>query len=231
MIAVFRPSIRIFGVAAVGLGVAFGALAAGPARAVVVEPVAKPVAGRDAPAQTPAADLPHTVKKKSASKQDSTDEPINIASDILTVEQAKNVAVFEGKVDAAQGSMRLRADRLEVYYEENGPEGEGTRSITQMKAFGSVVFVTAAETAQGDRGVYNVRNKTIWLEDNVVLSQGGNVLRGTRLDMDLASGKSTLKSDRRDQRVVGRFVPNSDDRDAPDDGAAVTEGATSSVGN
>ena len=227
MTAFFRFSTRIVGYALIGLAVAFGVSAAGTARAVAVEPLAKP----PVPARVPSSEAPRSASKKSVSQHDNADEPINIASDILTVEQEKNVAVFEGKVDAAQGTMRLRADRLEVYYEENAEGGENSQSITQMKAFGDVVFVTAAETAQGDRGVYNVRNRTIWLEDNVVLSQGGNVLRGTRLDMDLESCKSTVKSERRDQRVVGRFVPNSDGSETPDAGASMTENAASAVGN
>ena len=41
--------------------------------------------------------------------------PIEIAADALEVQQEKQIAVFSGNVDAQQGNIKLRADRLWVH--------------------------------------------------------------------------------------------------------------------
>jgi lipopolysaccharide export system protein LptA len=44
-------------------------------------------------------------------------QPIEITSDRLDVDQEAKTAIFEGNVDAIQGQVHLKADRLKVYYE------------------------------------------------------------------------------------------------------------------
>jgi lipopolysaccharide export system protein LptA len=52
-------------------------------------------------------------QRKAAQEED----PVEIVSDSLVVEQEKQLATFTGNVDAVQGEMRLRADKLLVYYQ------------------------------------------------------------------------------------------------------------------
>ena len=47
----------------------------------------------------------------------------------------------------------------------------------------------------------------IQLVDDVVLTRGGNVIRGTRLDMDLNSGVSKVIGGAANQRVRALFTP------------------------
>jgi len=212
-------------VAAAGL-LALGLAAAPDARAQ--EPRAKPDRGAVSSSTTPAPVSAPGSNSGASSAVREQDQPINIASDLLTVLQEENEAVFEGQVDAIQGTRRLRADKVHVHYEETrGADGQtsGGQSITKMRAFGNVVFISGGETAQGDRGVYDVRSGTIELFGKVVVSQGGSVLRGSHLVMDLNTGRSTLKADNRSKRVVGRFVPNSNSADDE------TENAARNVGN
>ena len=48
-------------------------------------------------------------------KHDS-DQPVEITSDALEVDQAAGKAVFTGTVKVAQGELRMASDRLEVFY-------------------------------------------------------------------------------------------------------------------
>lgn len=145
-------------------------------------------------------------------------EPIEIVADLLTVEQARRVAVFSGKVQAIQGEMTLSADRLEVFYAESGGAGEtaggigqGTQ-ITRIEAEGNVQVANPSDTAVGDRGVYDVAAQTIRLEGNVVLTSGANVVRGAALDVNLQTNVSTVRGGTggTNQRVRALFVPDSD---------------------
>jgi lipopolysaccharide export system protein LptA len=137
-------------------------------------------------------------------------QPIEITSDTLTVEQNKQLATFAGNVDAVQGEMKLRADRLLVHYARNG-EGAGSasenNSIRMIEAFGKVVITSPAESAQGNEGIYDVSAGTMQLTGNVVLTRGQNVIRGNRLDMNLNTGLSAVSGGQKSERVRALFSP------------------------
>jgi lipopolysaccharide export system protein LptA len=153
-------------------------------------------------------------------------QPIEITSDTLTVEQPKQLATFTGNVDAVQGDMKLRADRLLVHYARNdgagkaggGQSGGGqaggggadpaNNSIRMIEAFGRVVITSPTESAQGKQGVYDVVAGTMQLTGDVVLTRGDNVIRGNRLDMDLNTGLSKVSGGKKSERVRALFTPN-----------------------
>jgi lipopolysaccharide export system protein LptA len=134
--------------------------------------------------------------------------PIEIAADALEVQQDKQIAVFSGNVDAQQGSIKLRADRIWVYYQGDAAE-DAAQAISKIDAEGKVFFSSGTETAEGDQGTYNVDNGVITLTGEVVLTQGNNVIKGNRVVFDLTTGQSTMDGDKRggDGRVRGLFVP------------------------
>ncbi len=146
-------------------------------------------------------------------------QPIEITSDTLTVEQPKQLATFTGNVDAVQGDMKLRADRLLVHYARNSGDGQAggggsqggadpaNNSIRMIEAFGRVVITSPAESAQGSQGVYDVVAGTMQLTGNVILTRGENVIRGDRLDMDLNTGLSKVSGGKKSERVRALFAP------------------------
>jgi lipopolysaccharide export system protein LptA len=125
-----------------------------------------------------------------------SDLPIEITADSLEVLQNQKIATFTGNVDAVQGDMVLSADRLRVYYdgdEQNAAPGPaGTGSIRRIEAEGNVLMSSPRETAQGEAGVYDVAANQVTLDGAVVLTRGDNVIRGQRLEVDLASGRSRV---------------------------------------
>ena len=125
-----------------------------------------------------------------------SDLPIEITADNLEVLQNQKIATFTGNVDAVQGDMVLSADRLRVYYGGDdvnaAPGPAGTGSIRRIEADGNVLMSSPRETAQGDAGVYDVSASQVTLDGAVVLTRGDNVIRGQRLEVDLASGRSRV---------------------------------------
>lgn len=150
--------------------------------------------------------------EKIAAGHDS-DLPIEITADTLEVRQTESLAIFRGEVDAVQGDMLLRADVLVVHYRDNeeNPEQPG---ISRIDAEGNVFVSSPDETAQGERGVYDVDNQKIELAGDVVLTRGDNVIKGQQLELDLETGKSqvlsTVGPDGKRERVRGLFVPQKD---------------------
>ncbi|MGB0504836.1 MAG: lipopolysaccharide transport periplasmic protein LptA [Pikeienuella sp.] len=135
-------------------------------------------------------------------KHDET-QPIEIAADALEVRETDKIAVFSGAVDAQQGTLRLTADTVEVTY--GGGDG-GTGQIRAMKATGKVFIVNGAETASGDWAKYNVAGGVIEMGGSVTLTQGGNVVKGASLTIDLKSGQGKVKGGT-GGRVKSTFTP------------------------
>ncbi len=142
-------------------------------------------------------------------------EPIEIEADSLEVEDQSSQATFIGNVVAVQGTTRLRSDRLKATY---APSGQGERTkIRQIIATGRVhVLSKDDQSADGDWARYDVASREIVMGDKVVLRQGQNVIRGTKLFIDLNSGLSrvsggtnaTLPTQSGNGRVKALFQPS-----------------------
>lgn len=144
-------------------------------------------------------------------------QPIEIASDNLEVVQDQNQAIFTGNVIAKQGQLTVKSDRMVVFYHGSGEGAASTagamgEGIYRIECYGHVVFVRPEETAQGDTAVYDVDADTIDVVDNVLLTRGQNVLKGTKLNYNLTSGRSVLQgggtiASGGKGRVQGLFIP------------------------
>ncbi len=137
-----------------------------------------------------------------------TDQPIDINADSLEIQQEQNLAIFTGNVIAVQGNIKLRAEQLRVWYrpassKAGGDAANAGSTIIRIDAIDQVFVSSATETAQGDLGIYEVAEKRLTLTGAVVLTRGQNVLRGKKLVMDMATGRSQISGG----RVHGRFVP------------------------
>jgi lipopolysaccharide export system protein LptA len=156
--------------------------------------------------------LPSVTNPSMFGSRTDSDKPIEITADTLEVNQNRSLATFKGRVDAVQGTIRLRSDQLTVHYRDN-KEKPDQPGISKIEADGNVFISTPRETAQGARGVYDVDRSRIDLFGSVVLTQGENLVRGERLEMNLATGESKItggtgagQSDG-SGRVKGLFVP------------------------
>jgi lipopolysaccharide export system protein LptA len=118
-----------------------------------------------------------------------------------------------------QGDLVLSADQLRVHYGGDGeaaPGPAGMGAIRRIEAEGNVFLSSPRETAQGESGVYDVATNQLTMQGAVVLTQGDNVVRGQRLEVDLASGRSRMfaavpstEGGAAQQRVRALFTPES----------------------
>jgi lipopolysaccharide export system protein LptA len=145
-------------------------------------------------------------------------EPIEITSDALEVQQLQNVAIFTGNVVAIQNDVRLKSDKMTVYYtsSEEKKEGGGKQTVKKIDVEGNVFLATPEETASGNRGNYNVEGEEIHLYENVLLTRGANTLKGSQLVYNFATGKSVVTggavaatgASAGKERVRALFVPD-----------------------
>jgi len=136
-----------------------------------------------------------------------TNAPVQISADSLEVQQDNRIATFKGKVEASQDDMRLKADLVRVYYADKGKTGGGRTgddsAITRIEAVGKVFISRPGQTAQGDRGTYDLDKRVVVLEGNVIITERDNVLRGNKATMDLEGKQSVVEGG----RVQGVFQP------------------------
>lgn len=135
------------------------------------------------------------------------DKPINIEADALEVDDKKKVAVFTGNVTATQGDFSLRAKEVQVSYTqaakgqgekaqpakqaESGVPGGGGAEISRIDAKGKVLVTNKeSQTATGDWAIFEVKKQVITMGGEVVLSEGPNTIKGSRLVIDLTTGLS-----------------------------------------
>ncbi len=137
--------------------------------------------------------------------------PVSITADVLEVLQNKRQAIFIGDVIATRGTVRLRSQRLVVHYVEKGKGAANRKTeIVRLNAYGKVVWVNGKQRATGQWAVVYMRTGIVTMGDRVVLTENKNVIRGSRLKINLKSGKSRLtgmKQPSGKRRVFGIFVP------------------------
>lgn len=138
-----------------------------------------------------------------AFKHDST-QPIEITSDRLSVNQTLKVATFSGEVVAGQGTLRLTAAEMQIFYdaEESAAADSQTGAIRLMRATGRVLLTNGSEAAEGDWAEYDVAKGIITMGGNVLLTQGENAISGAGLWIDLNAGVGEMTG-----RVTTIFRP------------------------
>src|SRR5688500_11123628 len=123
----------------------------------------------------------------SALKGHDSDAPIDLAADRLEVQDRADRAIFAGNVHVRQASLSLDTERLTVIYSSGG----GVQ-IRRLDAAGGVVVRSPSETARGNFGIYDLDRKLITLVGAVELNRAGSRISGSRLVIDLDSGRAVI---------------------------------------
>jgi lipopolysaccharide export system protein LptA len=123
-------------------------------------------------------------------KNHNSNAPVDFEADRIEVQDRADRAVLAGNVKVRQGSLALDAARLTVAY--TGAITAGNPTVQRLDASGGVTVRSAGETARGEFASYDLNRRLITMIGGVTLNQGSNVLRGGRLVIDLASGRSIV---------------------------------------
>lgn len=150
-------------------------------RLLVAAAAATLCAGAFAQSQT------QTQAPTSALKGHNSNAPVDVSADRLEVQDRADRAVFAGNVHVTQAELTLDTARLTVAYSNSG----GVQ-IQRLDASGGVTVHSPSETATGDFGVYDLNRRLITLVGNVELTHGTSQIMGSRLVIDLDSGRAVI---------------------------------------
>lgn len=123
----------------------------------------------------------------SALKGHNSNAPVDVTADRIEVQDRADRAIFAGNVHVTQAELTLDTARLTVAY-----SSVGSIQIQRLDASGGVVVKSPSETASGDFGVYDLDRKLITLVGNVRLNRGDSQIIGSRLVIDLNSGRAVI---------------------------------------
>lgn len=127
----------------------------------------------------------------SALKGHNSNAPVDVSAERIEVQDRADRAVFTGNVHVTQAELTLDTPRLTVAY-SGGQGGANGLQINRLDAAGGVVVHSPSETAKGDFGVYDLDRKLITLIGNVQLTRENNQVNGSRLVIDLNSGRAVI---------------------------------------
>ena len=118
--------------------------------------------------------LPAQAEKADRSK------PVNLEADTVTLDDIKKVGVYQGNVILSQGSLTLRADRVQVTQNANGLDkisATGRPAAFRQKVDGREEFIEGFS----DRIEYDSANSQLELIGQAQLRRGGDELRGAQI--------------------------------------------------
>ncbi len=146
----------------------------------------------------------------SALKGHNSNAPVDVRADRIEVQDRSDRAMFAGNVHVVQSDMTLDTSRLTVAY-SRGQGADSNVQIRRLDAAGGVTVKSSSETARGDFGIYDLDRKLITLLGNVELIREGNRISGSRLVIDLDSGRAVVDGgppgiNSSGGRVSGHFI-------------------------
>lgn len=152
------------------------------------------------------------------------DKPINIEADALEVDDKKKVATFTGNVSATQGDFNIRAREIQVLYTAAPkkdpaapkPDPEATAAanaalpggenadIQRIDAKGKVLVTTKDnQTTTSDWAIFEVKKQLVTIGGDVVVTQGTDTIKGSKLVIDLNTGLSRFETAANDKVAPG----------------------------
>ncbi|GHB31189.1 lipopolysaccharide transport periplasmic protein LptA [Salinicola rhizosphaerae] len=123
--------------------------------------------------------------------------PIEIAADQLEIDDRQGTAVYTGGVDMQQGSMQLKAARVDIQRGSNGQVSQvtakgsgGERAYLEQKPAPDDELVKG----WGDTVIYHAGERRVELVGNAELHQGGDTFDGAYVEYYLDSRRVQARS-------------------------------------
>lgn len=153
----------------------------------------------------------------------SDDDPINIEADRMISQEKKNSVVFIGNVDATQGEVTIRTDKMTIYYKEDDPNKAKSQAqkVEKMICVGNVKVTQEDWLGTGDRMDYFANARKVVLQGNAKTWQGKNMVSGKTITYYLDEKRSEVESPdtkvakdgkKKPERVRATIIPNSDNK-------------------
>jgi lipopolysaccharide export system protein LptA len=143
-------------------------------------------------------------------------KPINLEADRVTIDDARQIAIFEGNVVLTQGTLQIRGDRMEVRQDKEGfKQGttSGNLASFRQKRDGNDEYIEG----WAERIEYDSRIETMQMFNRARLKRGQDEVRGNYISYDarteffqVTGGTRTAATGGTEGRVRAVIQPKSD---------------------
>jgi hypothetical protein len=153
------------------------------------------------------ADKPQAGASPFASFKSDPSKPIDIEAEILDVNNSAKTAVFRGNVVTVQGDITFKTAEMVAHYTgdvniadatapaKQGGQKKSEADLSRIEAKKSVVVTSKdGQSVQGDWATFDAKANTVVVGGEVVLSKGGSMVRGTRMNIDLNTGENKIET-------------------------------------
>jgi len=124
------------------------------------------------------------------------DQPIQIEADSMTSVEKTRTVIFKGNVDAKQGDVRIRADKMTVYYSGSksgsSKKSRNAQQVEKITCKGNVEVTSEEWLGTSDTMHYFSKKNLVQLIGNAKAYQGQNTVKGQRIDYHIDTGKSEI---------------------------------------
>lgn len=147
------------------------------------------------------------------------EKPINIEADRVTVDDAKQIATFTGRVVLTQGTLIIRGDRMEVRQDSEGFKNGttwGDLAYFKQKREGYDEYIEG----WAERIEYDSRADKMQMFNRALMKKGGDEVRGSYISYDAnteffqVTGGGTKTASGSDGRVHAVIQPKPKDKPA-----------------
>ncbi len=135
---------------------------------------------------------------------------VTLTAETERLDNNAHTLAYDGTVEILQNDDRLRCDHAVI------TQVPGSSDIDTVEATGNIYYVTKTSdglqsVVRGDKAVYTRSADTIVITGGqVILTQGQNVMTGTRLVVQIGKGITTFDKPDGKGRVLGVFYPGKD---------------------
>lgn len=143
-------------------------------------------------------------------------QPVKVSADKLEANRSQNLSVYSGNVVITQGSLQIRAERVEVH-------GSAKGEINKVVATGKPAHFqqqmsqdTSPVKAQAMRIEFQVGNDALQLTGDAFVDRDGNTLSAEHIDYDLNSEQMQAQGQSDKTRVEMIWKPEAKPAPAPE---------------
>ncbi|MCL5024118.1 MAG: lipopolysaccharide transport periplasmic protein LptA [Nitrospirae bacterium] len=116
-----------------------------------------------------------------------TKGPVVITSATLTADNKARTALFEGSVVARTETMKIHADRMLVFYAEDG-------RITKIEADGNVRLIKGERVITAAKATYLAAEEKVIFDGQPKAVEGRNIVTGTRMIYLMKEDRSLVEN-------------------------------------
>ncbi|QKX15729.1 lipopolysaccharide transport periplasmic protein LptA [Microbulbifer sp. YPW1] len=137
------------------------------------------------------------------------EQPVKVSADKLEANRSKNLSVYSGNVVISQGSLQIRADRVEVHGNTKGEINKVVATGKPAHFQQQVEESTTPVKARAKRIEFLVSSDALQLTGEAFVDRDGNTLSAERIDYDLNSEQMQAQGQSEQKRVEMIWKPES----------------------